>query len=148
MCPVKGQVPFERQMEVNRAGQKRKNAQREAHQETEKIKIGPGHKSPRARRYFPQLAGSGARAGIRDRDLVNYSGHTRPALLSCEAVKPAADGRCPFVRRCHDCRGVKLLRAAPLNPGSGEFPPAAKSRAATLRAPQWSGARAEAPDRP
>src|SRR5258708_36549504 len=43
-------------MDVDRAGQKRKHAQRETHQEAEKIKIRPGHKSPRARHYFAQLA--------------------------------------------------------------------------------------------
>src|SRR5882724_1182307 len=56
MRAMKGQVPLEGQMEVDRAGQKRKHAQREAHKETEKIKIRPGHKSPRARNLLPQLA--------------------------------------------------------------------------------------------
>src|SRR6267378_1225251 len=56
MRAMKWQVPLERQMEVDCAGQKRKHAQREAHKETEKIKIRPGHKSPRARHLLPQLA--------------------------------------------------------------------------------------------
>src|SRR6266705_1673398 len=43
-------------MDVDRACQKRKHAQRETHQEAEKIEIRPGHKSPRARHYFAHLA--------------------------------------------------------------------------------------------
>src|SRR4029077_14286949 len=52
MRAMKRQVPLARQMEVDRPGQKGKHTQREAHQETEKIKIRPGHKSPRARRLL------------------------------------------------------------------------------------------------
>ena len=43
---VKGQVHLERQMDVHRASQKRKHAERESHQEADQVKIGPGHKTP------------------------------------------------------------------------------------------------------
>src|SRR5580704_18759775 len=45
MRAMEGQVHFERQVEVHRACQERKNAQREAHQETEQIEVRPGHKT-------------------------------------------------------------------------------------------------------
>src|SRR5437016_6802488 len=48
MRAMEWQVHLERQMDVDRAGQKRKNAQREAHQEAEEIKVRPGHGTPRA----------------------------------------------------------------------------------------------------
>src|SRR5258708_20338598 len=54
MRAMKWQVPLERQMEVHRAGQKRKNAQRKAYKEAEKIKIRPGHGTPRPH-LLPQL---------------------------------------------------------------------------------------------
>ncbi len=41
MPRMERQVNAKRQMDVDRARQKRKNAQREAHQETEKIKVRP-----------------------------------------------------------------------------------------------------------
>src|SRR5208282_675984 len=41
------QVDMERQMNVDGARQERKNAEREAHQETEEIEVIPGHKTPR-----------------------------------------------------------------------------------------------------
>src|SRR5713226_115240 len=69
MRAMKWQVPLERQMEVDRAGQKGKHTQREAHKETEKIEIRPGHKSPRARHLLSATCCCGARAGIRDTDL-------------------------------------------------------------------------------
>src|ERR1700756_172812 len=136
MCAMKWQGPLERQMEVDRAGQKRKNTQREAHKETEKIEIRPGHKSPRARHLLSATCRCGARAGIRDTDLVACARPPRPARLNCEVQKRAADGRCPFVLHSDDCRGAKPLRDAPLSPASGEFPPAAKSPGESLHVRQ------------
>src|SRR6266478_6531704 len=46
--PMKGQVPFEWQMDVSRTAKERQHAEREAQDETEKIKISPGHRTPRA----------------------------------------------------------------------------------------------------
>ena len=44
--PMKRQVPFEWQMDVSRTAKERQHAEREAHDETEKIKISPGHRTP------------------------------------------------------------------------------------------------------
>src|SRR5713101_7271074 len=46
--PMKRQVPFEWQMDVSRTAKEGQHAEREAHDETEKIKISPGHRTPRA----------------------------------------------------------------------------------------------------
>src|SRR6266478_2622297 len=46
--PMKRQVPFEWQMDVSRTAKERQHAEREAHDETEKIKISPDHRTPRA----------------------------------------------------------------------------------------------------
>jgi hypothetical protein len=46
---MKRQVPFEREMDVSRTAKEREHAEREAHDETEKVEISPGHKTPRAR---------------------------------------------------------------------------------------------------
>ena len=43
---MKGHVHPERQMDVHRSSEKRKHAQRETYDETEKIEILPGHKTP------------------------------------------------------------------------------------------------------
>ena len=137
MRAMKWEVPLEGQMEVDRAGQKRKNAQREAHQETEKIKIRPGHKSPRARRYSPQLAVAARELEFEIRTLLPAARPPRPARLSCEVQKRAADGRCPsVVLHSDDCRDAKPLQGALLNPASGEFPPGARSHGESLRAPR------------
>src|SRR5213082_1995143 len=98
MHAMKWQVPFEWKMEVDRTGQKRKYAQREAHQEAEEIKIRPGHKSPRAQHILRATCRCGARAGIRETDLVaNWAAHPGPAPFNCEVKRQAADGCCPLV---------------------------------------------------
>src|SRR5712664_815163 len=48
MRAMNWQVPFEREMDVSRAAEEREHAEREAHDETEKIEISPGHRTPRA----------------------------------------------------------------------------------------------------
>src|SRR5689334_15769851 len=50
MAEMKRQMPFDRQMDVDRTREERKHAEREAHEKTEEIKIRPGHNSPRTRR--------------------------------------------------------------------------------------------------
>src|SRR5579864_848153 len=49
MAEMKRQVPFDRQINMDRAREKRNHAERKAHQKTEEIKIRPGHNSPRTR---------------------------------------------------------------------------------------------------
>src|SRR6202040_3237231 len=98
MRAMKGQVHFEWQMEVDRTGQERKHTERETNQETQKIKIRPGHTTPRAQPFTSATCCCGARAGIRDAGPVGatstLSGSTR---LSCGEKQTAADGRCPSV---------------------------------------------------
>src|SRR5256712_3065089 len=142
MRAMERQVPLEWQMEVDRAGQKRKHAQREAHKETEKIEIGPGHKSPRARHLLCATSRCGARAEIRVTNPVDGSGHRGPVLLNCGVVRQVADGRCPsVVLHSDDCPDARLLRDARPSRASGEFPPVAKSPDANLHVPRWSGVR-------
>src|SRR6266849_3374143 len=122
-------------MDVDRARQKRKNAQREAHQKAEEIKIRPGHTTPRAQQFTSATYRCGARAGIQTQALLRVtptlSGSVR---LSC-GERRAANDRCPSVApHSDDCRGAILPRGARLSPASGGFPPAAKSRGANLRA--------------
>src|SRR5882724_209416 len=45
---MKRQVPFEREMNVGRTAKERQHTEREAHDKTQKIKISPGHRTPRA----------------------------------------------------------------------------------------------------
>src|SRR5260370_29985613 len=147
MSEMKGPVETSRQMNVGRAAEKRQYAKEETHQEAEKIEIGPGHKSPRARHLLCATCRCGARAGIRVTDPVDCPGHHGPALLNCEVVSPAADGRCPsVVLRSDDCPDAKLLRGVRLNRASEECPPRAKSPDANPHAPRSSGVRVAAPD--
>ena len=48
MASVQRQVQAEWQMDVDRAGEERKDAEGEAHYEAEEVKIRPGHTAPRA----------------------------------------------------------------------------------------------------
>ncbi len=66
MRAMKGQVHFEWEMEVDRTSQERKYTERETHQETQKIKVRPGHTTPRAQHLTNATCRCGARAGIRD----------------------------------------------------------------------------------
>src|SRR6267143_2277534 len=84
------QVPLERQMEVDRAGQKRKNAQRETHKEAEKIKIRPGHTTPRAQPFTSATCRCGARAGIRDAGPVRC--YFDPPGIDTTQLRREADG--------------------------------------------------------
>src|SRR5690349_14084221 len=57
MTEMKRQVPFDRQMDVDRAREEGKHAQREAHEKTEEVKIRQGHNPPRPRSpYFPVIS--------------------------------------------------------------------------------------------
>src|ERR1700674_4772127 len=47
MPAMKRQVPFEREMQVHSAREKRQHAERKAHQETEEIEVRPSHTTPR-----------------------------------------------------------------------------------------------------
>ena len=47
MRTVKRQVDMERQMDVDRASEKRKDAEREANQEAQQIVVRPRHSAPR-----------------------------------------------------------------------------------------------------
>src|SRR5690242_10763940 len=56
MAEMKRQVPFDRQMDVDRTREKRNHAEPKTQQKTDEIKIRPGHTSPRTRhlsRSFP-----------------------------------------------------------------------------------------------
>src|SRR6266852_808551 len=128
-------------MEVDRAGQKRKNAQQEAHEEAEKIKISPGHGTPRA--HFVRELEFETRALLSATSTL-----LRSTRLSCGEKLTAADDRCPSVPRSDDCRGAKLPRGARPSQVSGEFPPKAKWPGESLHVPRWSVVRADAPDRP
>src|SRR6267378_2571231 len=157
MRAMKGQVHFEWQMEVDRTGQERKYAEREAHQETQKIKIRPGHTTPRAQPFTSATCRCGARVGIRDAGPVSLTSEVRLGAtstlsgstpLSCGEQQTAADDRCPSVPRSDDCPGARLPRGARPNRASGGSPPGAKSPGESLHAPRWPEARAEAPDQP
>src|SRR5882724_6891565 len=106
MRAMKGQVHLEWQMEVDRTGQERKYTERETHQETQKIKVRPGHTTPRAQ-------------------------HLTNATCRCGAQQTAADDRCLSAPRSDDCRGAILLPGARPNRASGESPPEAKSPGAS-----------------
>src|SRR5690242_10570520 len=81
MAEMKRQVPFDRQMDVDRTREKRNHAERKTHQKTDEIKIRPGHNSPRTRHSpFGNLR-CHARAGIRDADLLNFE--TGEPAASC-----------------------------------------------------------------
>src|SRR5258708_658203 len=54
MSEMKGPVETSRQMNVRCAAEKRQYAEKETHEEAEKIEIRPGHKPPRARHLLSQ----------------------------------------------------------------------------------------------
>src|SRR5580693_1532396 len=88
MRTMKGQVHFEWQMEVDRAGQEGKYTEGEAHQETQKIKIRPGHGTPRAH-FVRELE-------FETQTLLGATS-TLPGStpLRCGEQQMAADDRCP-----------------------------------------------------
>src|ERR1700676_258062 len=78
--PVKRQMPLEWQVQMNRASEKRKNAEREADQEAQQIKIRPRHDTPR----------STARTTAFGADRIREA-----EILNSQANLLAGDGRCP-----------------------------------------------------
>src|SRR5216684_2236859 len=137
MSAMKGQVQTRRQMKVRRTAEKRQHAEGEPHNEAEKIKVRPGHTTPRAQPFTSATYRCGARAGIRDAGPATcYLDPLGSLRLSCGEQR-AADGRCPSVVPHFDnCRGAIPLRGARLSPASAGFPPEAKSRGASLHAPR------------
>src|SRR5260370_38135890 len=117
-------------MEVDRAGQKRKNAQREAQKEAEKIKIRPGHGTARA--HFVRELEFETRALLRATSTL-----LRSTRLSCGEKLTAADDRCPSAPRSDDCRGAKLPRGGRPSQVSGEFPAKTKWPGGRLHGPGW-----------
>src|ERR1700704_4276202 len=116
-------------MDVDCARQERKDAQRKTHQEAEKIKIRPGHGTPRA--HFVRELEFETRALLRATS--TFRGSTR---LSCGVKQTAADDRgLSVVPRFDDSPDAKPLRGARLSRASGEFPPGVKSRGVSLHAP-------------
>src|SRR6267143_5527982 len=105
--PMKRQVPFEWQMDVSRTAKEREHAEREAHDETEKIKISPGHRTPRAH-------------PVRELEF-----ETQTLQLSFAATL-AAEGRCLLGSRFAVARNSKLLQAGQPGLACGESPPEAK----------------------
>src|SRR5260370_28489444 len=118
-------------MEVDRAGQKRKNAQQEAHEEAEKIKIRPGHGTPRA--HFVRELEFETRALLSATSTL-----LRSTRLSCGEKQTAVDDRYPSVPRSDDCRGAKLPPGARPHRASEEFPPGATWPADSLHVPSSS----------
>src|SRR5260370_2183126 len=94
MRAMKGQVDFEWQMEVDRASQERKNTEREAHEETQKIKIRPGHTTPQAQHFTNATCRCGARAGIRDADPARR--YLDPPGIDTTPLRRAAGGGSPL----------------------------------------------------
>src|SRR6266851_7540241 len=106
-------------MDVDRARQKRKNAQREAHQKAEEIKIRPGHGTPQA--HFVRELEFETQALLRVTSTLLGS-----LQLSCGEKRTAANDRYPSALRSDDCPDARLLRGVQPNPASGESPPGAK----------------------
>src|SRR6266436_853442 len=104
--PMKRQVPFEWQMDVSRTAKERQHAEREAHDETEKIKISPGHRTPRAH-------------PVRELEF-----ETQTLQLSFAAAL-AADARCLLVPRLFARPDSTLHPDDPPGRASGESPPGA-----------------------
>src|SRR5216684_2692223 len=148
MRAMKRQVPAGGKMDMRRTAEKRQHAEDKSHEETEKIKIRPGHTTPRAQPFTSATCRCGARAGIRDAGPANC--YLDPLGVGTAQLRreAAADDRCPSVLRCDDCPDARLLRGARLNRVSGESPPGAKSHGASPHAPRWLEAHVEEPDRP
>src|SRR6267143_991697 len=127
--PMKRQVPFEWQMDVSRTAKERQHAEREAHDETEKIKISPGHRTPRAH-------------PVRELEF-----ETQTLQLSFAATR-AAEGRCLLGSRCAVAQNSKLLQAGQPGPVSGEFPPGAARPCENPPPRQWPAVRVAARDPP
>src|SRR6266404_8683028 len=111
--PMKRQVPFEWQMDVSRTAKERQHAEREAHDETEKIKISPGHRTPRAH-------------PVRELEF-----ETQTLQLSF-AGAPASDARCLPARRFFARPDSKLHPGAPPGRANEESPPGAAPLCANL----------------
>src|SRR6266850_1357255 len=127
--PMKRQVPFERQMDVSRTAEEREHAEREAHDETEKIKISPGHRTPRAH-------------PVRELEF-----ETQTLLLSFAAAL-AADARCLLVHRLFARPDSTLHPDDPPGRASGESPPGATPPCANLHTRRSPEGRVVAPDPP
>src|SRR5579864_157320 len=131
MRAVERQVHFERQVEVDRTRKERKNAQREADQETEQIEVRPGHKTPR--NAAPRCVDWNSRRGPL---WVSYSMNSYSANLE------AADVRCRAA-----CPNAKPLRDVRPDPEYEESPPRAEGHVANLRVPRWPERRGGVRDR-
>src|SRR2546422_11734482 len=101
--PMKRQVPFEWQMDVSRTAKERQHAEREAHDETEKIKISPGHRTPRAH-------------PVRELEF-----ETQTLQLNFAAA-PQAEARSFLRPRCACAQSSKLLQSCQPGLVCGESP--------------------------
>src|SRR6266404_1010806 len=111
--PMKRQVPSEREMDVGRTAKERQHTEREAHDKTQKIKISPGHRTPRAH-------------PVRELEF-----ETQTLQLSFAAT-PAADARCLPARRFFARPDSKLHPGAPPGRANEESPPGAAPPCANL----------------
>src|SRR5712664_4521923 len=127
--PMKRQVPFEREMDVSRTAKERHYAEREAHDETQKIKISPGHRTPRAH-------------PVRELEF-----ETQTLVLSFAAAL-AADARGLLGPRCVVAQNSKLLQAGQPGLGRGESPPATARLCVNPPPRQWPAVHVAAPDPP
>src|SRR2546422_5637843 len=127
--PMKRQVPFEWQMDVSRTAKERQHAEREAHDETEKIKISPDHRTPRAH-------------PMRELEF-----ETQTLQLSFAAA-PAAEARSLLGPRCAVAQNSKLLQAGQPGLVCGESPPAAARPCVNPPPRQRPAVRVAAPDPP
>src|SRR6266403_5815876 len=111
--PMKRQVPFEREMDVGRTAKERQHTEREAHDKTQKIKISPGHRTPRAH-------------PVRELEF-----ETQTLQLSFAAT-PAADARCLLDPRRAVAQNPRLLPAGQPGRANEESPPGAAPPCANL----------------
>src|SRR6266404_3531866 len=127
--PMKRQVPFEREMDMSCTAKERQHAEREAHDETEKIEISPGHWTPRAH-------------PVRELEF-----ETQTLQFSFAATR-AAEGRCLLGSRCAVAQNSKLLQAGQPTPVCGESPPGAARPCVNPPPRQSPAARVVAPGLP
>src|SRR5712664_2911910 len=127
--PMKRQVPFEWQMDVSRTAKERQHAEREAHDETEKIKSSPGHRTPQEH-------------PVRELEF-----ETQTLQLSFAAA-PAAEARSLLGPRCAVAQNSKLLQAGQPGLVCGESPPAAARPCVNPPPRQRPAVRVAAPDPP
>src|SRR5467141_4159487 len=127
MRAMNWQVPFEREMDVSRTAEERQHAEREAHDETEKIKISPGHRTPRAH-------------PVRELEF-----ETQSLQLSFAATL-AADARGLLAPRFLARPGSRLRPGDPPGQANGESPPAATPPCASLHTRRFPEEPVAAPD--